>query len=173
MHASTRLAGRTWSWVVDPESFADIVAAHQADLVRLAGAMTGDGELARDVAQAAWVAAWQHRSELRDPAKLRGWLLTITANQARAALRRRMVRSWLRTTAASETSHPADAGEDRLDLIAALQRLPVRDRQILALRYALGETSAEIGRQCGLTESAVRVRIGRLLRRLREELGDD
>lgn len=172
MHA-TRLVDRSWHSDVDSESFAEIVSAYHADLLRLAGAMTGDAELARDVAQAAWVAAWQHRSALRDPAKLRGWLLTITANQARAALRRRKLQRRLMLADTPQTVQGADGGENRLDLIAALQRLPVRDRQILALRYALGESSAEIGRQCGLTESAVRVRIGRLLSRLREELGND
>lgn len=49
-----------------------------------------------------------------------------------------------------------------------MQRLSVRDRQILALRYALGETSAEIGKQVGLRDSGVRVRLGRLLAALRE-----
>ena len=171
-NAMTQPVGR-WRYVVDdPDSFADIVKAHHADLVRLAGVMTGDAESARDVAQAAWMAAWKHRSELRDPAKLRGWLLTITANEARVVLRRRRVQQWLGMQQPSALGHAATGAEDRLDLIAALQRLPVRDRQMLALRYALGETSAEIGRQCGLTESAVRVRIGRLLRRLREELRD-
>jgi RNA polymerase sigma factor (sigma-70 family) len=170
---ATRLTDRSWRSDLDSESFVEIVSLYHADFLRLAGAMTGDAELARDIAQSAWVAAWQHRSELRDPAKLRGWLLTITANQARAALRKRRLQSWLRISATTETAQPTDLAESRLDLIAALQRLPVRDRQILALRYALGETSAEIGRQCGLAESAVRVRIGRLLRRLREDLGND
>lgn len=60
--------------------------------------------------------------------------------------------------------------EGRLDLVAAMQRLSVRDRQILALRYALGETSAAIGKQVGLSDSGVRVRLSRLLAALREEL---
>ncbi len=51
-----------------------------------------------------------------------------------------------------------------------MQRLSARDRQILALRFALGETSAEIGQQVGLSDSGVRVRLGRLLAALREEL---
>lgn len=162
---------RTWATSVDdPGAFADLVASHHGDLLRLAGAMTGDADLADDIAQAAWAAAWQHRSELRDPAKLRGWLLTITANEARAALRRRRFQTWLPTRLQSSVPDRRSNEDDQLDLVAALQRLPLRDRRMLALRYALGETSAEIGSQLGLSESAVRVRIGRLLARLREEL---
>lgn len=156
----------------DAAYFTDLVADHHPDLVRLAYAMVGEISLAHDVAQAAWTSAWKHRAALREPAKSRGWLLTITANEARRALRRRRVRRWL------PLGHEAEAlpaktvtdSDGRLDLIAAMQRLSARDRQILALRYALGETSAEIGRQVGLSDSGVRVRLGRLLAALREEL---
>lgn len=142
--------------------FTALVADHHLDLVRLAYAMVGEIPLAHDVAQAAWTSAWKHRAALREPAKSRGWLLTITANEARRALRRRRLRRWL------PLGHEAEAipattvrdREGRLDLIAAMQRLTARDRQILALRYALGETSAEIGQQVGLSDSGVRVRPG-------------
>jgi RNA polymerase sigma factor (sigma-70 family) len=134
--------------------------------------MTGDRDLARDVVQAAWMAAWRHRSQLREPTKVRGWLLTITANEARATLRKRRIQRWAGLFQQPDKTELTSL-DDRLDLIDALQRLPIRDRQLLTLRYALGETSAEIGRQCEMTESAVRVRIGRLLRRLREELRDE
>jgi RNA polymerase sigma factor (sigma-70 family) len=156
----------------EADAFAALVADHHADVLRLAGAITGDRDLAADVAQATWAAAWQHRRDLRDPDRVRGWLLTITANQARSALRRRRLRHWLPLLAPAEPSVPARQ-EERIDLIAALQRLPVRDRQILALRYGLGETSAEIGRRVGLSDAGVRVRISRLLTRLREDLGDE
>lgn len=137
--------------------------------------MVGEVPLAHDVAQAAWGSAWKHRAGLRDPAKMRSWLLTIAANEARRALRLRRLRHWLPLVREAEAM-PAAATYDRegaMDLVAALQRLPARDRQILALRYALGETSAEIGQQVGLSDSGVRVRLSRLLASLREELSHD
>jgi len=114
----------------------------------------------------------KHRAALREPTKSRGWLLTITANEARRALRRRRLRRWLPLGQEAEAlpAKTVSDSEGRLDLIAAMQRLSARDRQILALRYALGETSAEIGQQVGLSDSGVRVRLGRLLVALREEL---
>lgn len=154
----------------DEAHFTGLVADHHGSLVRLAYAMVGDIELARDVAQSAWVAAWRHHGELRDSEKVRGWLFTIAANEARRALRWRKLRQWVPIVGdpgpqAREQDHDA-----RLDLVVALQRLSLRDRQILALRYALGETSAAIGEQVGLSDSAVRVRIGRVLTALREDL---
>lgn len=166
-------------WILAEENaeayFTALVADHHADLIRLAYAMVGEVPLAQDVAQAAWAAAWKHRAALRDPTKTRSWLLTITANEARRALRGRRLRRWL-PLASEAGAVPAAAVRDRegaIDLVAALQRLPARDRQILALRYALGETSAEIGQQVGLSDSGVRVRLGRLLAILREELSHD
>ena len=158
---------------IDGAAFEGLVESYHADLVRLAYAMTGDVELANDVAQTAWASAWQHRADLRDPGRVRGWLLTIAANQARAALRRRRLLEWLPFGAGEDRGEARGDDEGRLDLIAALQQLPVRDRQILALRYGLGETSAEVGRQVGLSDVGVRVRTARLIDGLRKELSDD
>ncbi len=153
-------------------SFDELVTAHHTDMLRLAYGLTGDGPMAADVVQSAWAAAWQHRRELRDPGRVRSWLLTITANQARKALRWRSIRRWLPLGTVPEPAAPSSRHEERLDLVAVLQALPVRDRQLLLLRYALGETSAEIGRQVGLSDSGVRVRLSRLLAQLRKDLTD-
>lgn len=156
-----------------PTAFADVVAAHHSDMVRLAYGMVGDADSADDVVQTAWAAAWQHRRQLRDPANVRGWLLTITANQARKALRSRSIRRWLRLEDETATAPTRSDVEGTLDLVAALQRLSTRDRQIVLLRYGLGESSAEIGLQVGLSDSGVRVRLSRVLVQLREILNDD
>lgn len=152
-------------------AFAGLVADHHRDLVRLAYAMVGDPDVANDVAQSAWTAAWRNRSRLREPEKVRGWLLTIAANEARRSLRRR--RLWQLIPLGDDRGSTVAAGQppdDQIDLVDALQRLPPRDREILARRYALGETSQEIGEHVGMSDSGVRVRIGRLLGSLREEL---
>ena len=151
-------------------AFADFVVAYHADLLRLAYGMVGDIDTAADVVQATWAAAWQHRFQLRDTSKARGWLLTITANQARKALRRFRVRRVFtfneRITGVAERAEV----DGQLDLVAAIQRLPLRDRQILVLRYGLGESSGEIARQVGMSDSGVRVRVSRLLAALRKDL---
>jgi RNA polymerase sigma factor (sigma-70 family) len=67
-------------------------------------------------------------------------------------------------------------GPDRaalIDLAGALSRMDERDRAIIGLRYIAGFESPEIARAVGMSASGVRVRLGRLLGRLREELRDD
>ena len=151
--------------------FTALVAEHHADLVRLAYAIVGEPDLANDVAQSAWAAAWRYRHRIREPQKVRGWLLTIAANEARRSLRRRRLRHLIPLAENTDPVVPARLLDDQIDLIQAMQRLRPRDREILARRYALGETSREIAEQVGMSDSGVRVRIGRLLEMLREELG--
>lgn len=151
-------------------AFAVLVADHHADLVRLAYAIVGDPDLANDVAQSAWTSAWRNRHRLREPEKVRGWLLTIAANEARRSLRYRRLRQLVPLLDDGAPRTAERAPDDHIDLVEALQRLSPRDREILARRYALGETSQEIGEQIGMSDSGVRVRIGRLLEALREVL---
>jgi RNA polymerase sigma factor (sigma-70 family) len=153
-------------------AFVRLVETHHGDLVRLAYVICGDREQAADVAQSAWQAAWDQLDDLRDPSAVRSWLLTITANQARRQMRRTWLRRLLEPRAAATIHRQADLDVD-LDLAAALARLAPRDRQLVALRYLAGLTSAEVGPQVGLSASGVRVRMARVLRRLREELSDE
>lgn len=155
---------------VSETGFTALVAEHHGDLVRLAYAIVGDPDIANDVAQSAWAAAWRSRHRLRDPEKVRGWLLTITANEARRSLRRRRLRQFIPLADERTPMTPARQPEDQIDLIQAMQRLRPRDREILARRYALGQTSQKIAEEVGMSDSGVRVRIGRLLQMLREEL---
>ena len=48
-------------------------------MVRVAYVVCGDVDLARDSAQAAWVRAWQRLDTIREPTKLRAWLVAIAA----------------------------------------------------------------------------------------------
>jgi RNA polymerase sigma factor (sigma-70 family) len=99
--------------------------------------------------------------------------MSVAANEARQIVRgdrRRQVREL-----AVAPSDGSSGGPDRavlMDLANTLARLDPRDRAILGLRYVAGLDSAEIGRAVGMSPSGVRVRLGRLLARLREELDD-
>lgn len=181
--ASSASPSATGSWMVtavalavagDEAAFARIVSAYHGDLVRVAYVVAGDRQTAEDAAQAAWSIAWRKLGSLRDPERLRPWLVSVVANEARQLVRSRN----RRTVAEIKVTPPDDAAgdpsvmADRLDFVDAFRRLKPDDRSLLALRYVAGLDSAEIGALVGMSPSGVRGRLSRLLERLREELRD-
>ena len=158
----------------DVDALTRIVATHHDDMARIAFVICGERELAQDAVQTAWGQAWRKLGTLRDEARLRPWLMSIAANEAR-----QLVRSRRRQAVVS--IEVAEIGSDRFDpatrpatpdLGAALARLSAEDRQLLALRHVAGFDASEIGRLLGISASGVRSRLARLLARLRTELAD-
>jgi RNA polymerase sigma-70 factor (ECF subfamily) len=137
----------------------------------MAYAMCRDRAIAEDAAQACWQAALQHWDEIRDPASLRSWLLTVTANEVRRQLRRRRMGQLLHIQIGARPEPEPDARF--VDLARALDSLPARDRQIVALRYSAGMTSDQIGAVVGLSGPGTRRRLQSALSKLRTELSDD
>jgi RNA polymerase sigma factor (sigma-70 family) len=146
------------------------VATHHRDLLRLAMVITADPELAEDAAQAAWQQAWRKLRQLRDPARVRPWLLSIAANEARQALRRRS-RLVVMPSELSDESRPRDL-IDSMDLARALAGLKPEDRALIGLRYVAGFSAPELAQALGLSSEAVRSRLKRILDRLRMELSE-
>ena len=79
----------------DELAFAHIVAAHHGDMARIAYLVTGDLDVAEEAEQSAWSVACRRLRDLREPDRLRPWLMSIAANEARQiarSRRRRVVR---------------------------------------------------------------------------------
>jgi len=159
----------------DEVAFARIVEAHHDDMTRVSFVICGDLDIADEAVQAAWPIAWRKLGSLRDPDRLRPWLVSIAANEARLLMRRRRRRTVIElvlTDAATPGLDPAGRVED-IDLTNALARLSPDDRALLSLRYVAGFDSTELGRATGRSASGTRARLARVLARLRTELRDD
>jgi RNA polymerase sigma factor (sigma-70 family) len=159
----------------DEVAFARIVAAHRAEMVRVAYVVSGDWDIAQDAAQAALWIAWRRLPSLRDPTRLRPWLMAVAVNEARAVLRRQRRHPVVELTIATDGTGTGDPGDEigQVDLANALHRLDPNDRALVALRYLADLDSAEIGSLTGRSASGVRTRLSRVLDHLRKELGDD
>ncbi len=156
----------------DADALARIVGAHHDDMARIAYVISGDQDLAQDAVQSAWPLAWRKLGTLKDPARLRQWLMAIAANEARQLLRRRRRHVVVEIEVADIGTRTADPGSQPgvTDLGIALSRLSPEDRALLALRHVAGFDATEIGRALGMSPSGVRSRLARLLGRLREDL---
>lgn len=123
---------------------------------------------AEDIAQDALLRAWRRRTTLRERGSRNQWLATIVRNEAfRERSRRRPD-----PTPAIEAQEGAEdqrvlAAVELADLHQALKRLDRRERQLLAMRYELDLTQAEIARQLGIPEGTAKVRLHRARAHLR------
>jgi RNA polymerase sigma-70 factor (ECF subfamily) len=156
----------------DELAFARLVAEHHAAMARVAYVIVGDAELARDAVQSAWSIAWSRLHSLRDPDRVRAWLVAIAANEARHAVRRERRATIVDISEVvdrHESSDPADLIRV-VDLERALRKLRPDDRALLALRFVAGLDSTEIAAQLGISASGIRSRLARLLDRLRADL---
>jgi RNA polymerase sigma factor (sigma-70 family) len=158
----------------DESAFRWIVETYSGDMAQVCLVVVGDLELADEAVAAAWPIAWRKLGSLREPDRLRSWLISIAANQARQMARARRRRS-VREIAVSLTDEPAQHSDRdaQIDLANELSRLNPDDRALLALRYIAGFDSNELARATGLSPSGTRVRLARLLDRMRRDLGDD
>jgi RNA polymerase sigma factor (sigma-70 family) len=159
----------------DEVAFARIVKAHHDDMTRVSFVICGDLDVADEAVQAAWPLVWRKLGSLREPERLRPWLVSIAANEARQLIRRRRRRTVVELALTDEATPGTDpAGHvGDLDLSNALARLDPDDRTLLALRYVAGFDSTELARATGRSPSGTRARLARLLARLRTELRDD
>lgn len=159
----------------DAAALARIVAAYHDDMARLCFVICGDQDLAQDAVQAAWTLAWRKLGTLRDPERLRPWLMTIAANEARQLLRRRRRDRVVEIEIIGFDQARTELGDRAasLDLRTVLRKLTPEDRTLLAMRHLAGFDSPEIGAALGISADAVRTRLSRLIARLRVELSDD
>ena len=146
-------------------------------MVRVAYVICGDPDMAQEAVQAAWPLVWKRVGTVRDPDKIRAWLVSVAANEAKQLARRRGRRQ-IREVAidtddlGSLVARRGDPGDraSEMDLANALANLDVTDRTVLALRYVAGFSSFEIGDVVGMSAGGVRARTARVLDRLRREL---
>lgn len=161
----------------DELAFAGLVDAHHADMSSVCFVVTGgDVELTEEAVQSAWPIAWQKLHTIRDPERIRPWLISIAVNEARQLARRRRRGRVLEISVALDPSAttPWDPGANvgDIDLRKALAGMSPEDRALIALRYVAGFDSTELALALHMSPSGTRARLARLLGRLRSELGD-
>jgi RNA polymerase sigma-70 factor, ECF subfamily len=152
----------------DPVAPRSLVERHYAELYRYAFAVLREERAAEDAVQdsfeRAFSALGRYPEERLRNMRLRPWLYRITLNVARNRLRRR------REVPVEEV--PAVLGSDEgregvMDVLAALGRLPERQRVAVTLRYLQDLPYAEISGITGWPEGTVKTLVHRGLARLR------
>jgi RNA polymerase sigma-70 factor (sigma-E family) len=147
---------------------------HALGLTRLAFVMLGDRQAAEDVVQEAFCGLYRAWDRLPDHGNVHGYLRVSVLNGCRSALRRsRHVPRPLAVPAAASAEAEALAGEEQRATVAALRRLPPRQREALVLRYFAElpeyETALAMGVSRGTVKSTTARALAALGRMLRED----
>jgi RNA polymerase sigma factor (sigma-70 family) len=152
--------------------FQTLLDAYAVDVHRFLIASVGR-DAADDCYQETWVSALRAYPRLRHTENLRGWLLTIAHRKAVDHGRSRQRAAW---PAAELPEIPATGltGAALSDSVwPAVAQLPPKQRQAVALRYALDADYATVAATMGTTEEAARRNVHEGLKRLREEYDRD
>ena len=158
----------------DEAAFAELVQRHlnhvYSTALRLVG---GDVHLAEDVAQAVFSELARKASSLSDRPVLSGWLHTTARFMAAKVVRTEQRRRQREQTALTMPAHSAsEPGWDQIRafLDDSIGELSDPERDAVMLRYFEKKLLIEVGLALGISEDAARMRVGRAVEKLRQQL---
>ena len=143
----------------------ELVTRHENTLFRAALAILGEVHEAEDAVQDAFVRYLEKRPEFRDENHEKAWLLRVTANLCKSALRARK----RHPTVELLDVYPAPEGDTR-ELVEAVLDLPANQRAAVHLYYYEGYSTEEIAGILGQRPGTVRSHLSRAREALRQKL---
>ena len=145
---------------VEPAQYVtELFRAHHLELVRLALIMVSDLATAEDVVQDAFEQLHRRWHNLRRKSSALDYARSAVLNGSRSVLRRRSVARRHESQIAPPAWQDADTAvllAQRTELIEAFRVLPRRQREVLALRYYLDMSVADVATTLRISEGAVR-----------------
>ncbi len=153
--------------------FEALYRSSRDDVFAYAATLLRDRSAAEDVTALAFERAYRkHRSFDAGRGSPRAWLFGIVRNAALDELRRRKRQA---TLAADPEDVRAAGVEDQAERLlqraavrAALAKLPVRDRELIALKFQAGLENTELAAVLGVTPSNAGTMLHRAMTKLRE-----
>jgi RNA polymerase sigma-70 factor (sigma-E family) len=148
----------------------ELYAAHYRSLVGLAALLLRDQATAEEVVQDSFVAMHSGWRRLRDTDQALGYLRRSVINGSRSVLRHRAVVGRVAVpppTDAPSAEQDAMTLLERSAMVAAVDGLPLRQREALVLRFYADMSPAQIASAMGISASAVKTHTARALSSLR------
>ena len=151
---------------MDREQMTDAILAHRVSMLRLALSVTGSGPDAEDAVSAATERALLSARRMRQPERVKSYLLTAAYRAAVDILRRRK-REFPSDTLPEESCPFESLTGTVYETIA---QLPRAYREVLVLYYYEGYSAKEIAGMMGSNVSRVTTQLSRGRQKLRELL---
>ena len=163
----------------DKAAFEQLVIRHQELVFSLAYKLTGNREMANDVAQEAFIRAWKAIEKFRGDSTFSTWIYRITVNTA-WTLRKKAKKH--NTLNIDDTYEPIVIDEKKDPelvainsdlssvLVNALDKIPIEQRIIVELKNIEGRSHKEIADYLDISVTAAKVRLHRAHQKLRQIL---
>jgi RNA polymerase sigma-70 factor (ECF subfamily) len=147
----------------DRSAFETLLSMHAIRARAVARSVLGDDPAVDDALQEAFVRAYDHLGQLGEPSTFPAWLSTIVRNEAVTWLRRNARVRNVGIEMASEAPHAETSSENpHLETLrAALLKLSIQYREILALKYEANLNYDQIAETLGLSQANVEKRLYR------------
>ncbi len=153
----------------DRAAFSEIVRRHQGVVRGLARRLAGDAARGDDVAQDAFIKAWERIGDWRGSGSLKSWLCRIAYTEFLMSARKAGTRLRLEAEAGRDietATGPVD-GHAKVALDRALGQLNEDERACVVLCYAGGMSHAEAADATGLPLGTVKSHVNRGRAKLR------
>jgi len=165
----------------DPSAFESLVRGVQRPVYGLALRLLGNEAEASEVAQEAFLRAYQNLHKYDEARPFDLWVLAITRNLCLDLLRRRTkvrtqeLEPMKDVLASGEASleDSAIARQERQSLEEALATLSADDREVLALYYVQKRTTKEIAQLLGCAPGTIMARLFRAREKLRKKMSPE
>ena len=160
----------------DKSAFEELVKRHQDLVFSLSFKLTGNRELANDVAQESFIRAWKAIEKFRGDSTFGTWIYRITVNTA-WTLRKKAKKHY--SLNIEDTQEPVVIDEKKdPELVAinsdlsvvlrkALNQIPLEQRIIVELKNIEGRSHKEIADYLDISVTAAKVRLHRAHQKLR------
>ena len=160
----------------DLEAMRSLYDRHSAQVYSLVRRLAGDDDLAADLAQDAWINAFEKLRGFRGDAAFGTWMHRIAVNTTLTRLRKASRRRYLEQgfdgslTLGNADASPASLAADRVTLQRALDLLPTGYRTVLWLHDVEGYTHEEVGERLGIAPGTSKSQLAKARARLRSLL---
>lgn len=158
----------------DQRAFSQLVTRHQVLIRAMLTRMTGNHALAEDLAQNAFLRAWNKIDTFSGKGTFKSWLCRIAYTEFLQSYRK--VKSTakalqkFKTHSDIENEALAWDSDDAMDLDRALAQLSEVERSVIVLCYSSGLTHQEAAETCGLALGTVKSHIKRGKEKMRQML---
>ncbi|MCA1320399.1 sigma-70 family RNA polymerase sigma factor [Bacillus tianshenii] len=154
-----------------------LIEDYGTELKRVAYLYVKDQALAEDIIQEVFISCYHHLDSFRQESSYRTWLMRITINKSKDALKRWSFRNFISKAEIEpevlEQNTPESAtmtGMEKKELIQEVLKLPIKLREVIILFYYKDLSVEEISTILQLNENTIKTRLFRAREKLKIKL---